>query len=132
MRSAVALWPATLREWLPGLALSLPIAAVLWLSRSAPEDLRNMLAGAAVLLAIPWIVPATMLLSALSSPVYMWLHTQGPVPGVLQWLGGVVLIAAVLGCHVNGALLAAWWRGRQRGSPEPGLAEFLKRPTGPK
>jgi hypothetical protein len=132
MRSAVALWPATLREWLPGFALSLPIAAALWLSRSAPEDLRNMLAGAAVLLAIPWIVPATMLLGALSSPVYMWLHTQGPVPGVLQWLGGVVLIAAVLGCHVNGALIAAWWRGRQRGAPEPGLAEFLKRSARPK
>src|SRR5512134_592311 len=132
MRSAPVLWPATLREWLPGFALSLPIAGVLWLSQGASEDVRNTLAAAAVLLSIPWVVPATVLVGALSSPVYMWLHTQGPVPGVLQWLGGVVLIAAVLGCHVNGALIAAWWRGRQHATHEPGLAEFLKRSAGRK
>jgi hypothetical protein len=80
----------------------------------------------AVLLAIPWVVPATVLLGAASAPVYMWLHTQGPVPPVLTWLGGVVLVAAVVGAHVNAALLAACWRAR-RTVAEPGLREFLER-----
>jgi hypothetical protein len=66
-----------------------------------------------------------VLVAALSAPVYMWLHTRGPVPPVLEWLGGTVLVGAVIGAHINTAL--GWlWLHRKR-LPEPGLGEFLKR-----
>ena len=68
-----------------------------------------------------------MLLAVLSAPLYMWLHTQGPVPAVLDWLGGIVLIAAVAGCHINVALLLAWQRARKSRADEIGLRDFLFR-----
>ena len=71
--------------------------------------------------------PATILLSVLSAPVYMWLHTQGPVPAVLGWLGGVVLVAAVAGCHMNAALLIVWQRTRKLRAEDTGLRDFLFR-----
>ncbi len=80
-----------------------------------------------MLLAVPWIVPAIVLIGVLSAPLYMWLHTQGPVPPVMTWLGAVVLVAAVLGSHVNAALLICWWRSRRSLSSEAGLREFLER-----
>ena len=66
-----------------------------------------------------------MLVAVLSAPVYMWLHSQGPVPAVLDWLGGVVLVAAVVGCHLNAALLLAWQRARRSSEAEIGLRDFL-------
>jgi len=131
MRPPLTLWPTRLRSWLPGLLLSVPLAWLLWNLRAAPEDLRTAVAAAAVLLALPWIVPAMILVATLSVPVYMWMHTQGPVPGALEWLGGTILIGAVLGAHLN-ATLAWLWLQRGRAVPEPGLREFLRRksPTG--
>jgi hypothetical protein len=127
MRLLVAHWPASLREWLPGLAISLPLGLALWFVRDQPETLRVGLASVAVLLAVPWIVPAIMLIGVLSAPLYMWLHTQGPVPPVMTWLGAVIVLAALLGSHVNAALLICWWRSRRGVIPEPGLREFLDR-----
>jgi len=125
MRAPLALWPRRL-QWLPGLLLSVPLALLLWSLRSAGEDVRTSVAIVAVLLALPWVVPAMVLVAALSVPVYMWLHTQGPVPPVLQWLGGTVLVAAVIGAHVNAAL--GWvWMHRGKAVPEPGIGDFLKR-----
>jgi len=129
MRVVVARWPATLGEWLPGLLLSLPLGLALWLARDQSEALRFGLASAAVLLGLPWVVPGLMLIAVLSAPVYIWLHTQGPVPAVLSWLGVVLLVAAVLGSHVNAALLASWRRSRRGLIPEPGLRDFLERPA---
>ena len=79
------------------------------------------------MLAVPWVVPATIVLAVLSAPIYMWLHTQGPVPAVLDWLGAVVLIAAVVGCHLNAALLWAWRRAESSRAEETGLRDFLFR-----
>ena len=125
MRAPLALWPRRL-QWLPGLLLSVPLALLLWSLRSAGEDVRTSVAIVAVLLSLPWVVPAMVLVAALSVPVYMWLHTQGPVPPVLQWLGGTVLVAAVIGAHVNAAL--GWvWMHRGKAVPEPGIGDFLKR-----
>lgn len=125
MRAPLALWPRRL-QWLPGLLLSVPLALLLWSLRSAGEDVRTSVAIVAVLLALPWVIPAMVLVAALSVPVYMWLHTQGPVPPVLQWLGGTVLVAAVIGAHVNAAL--GWvWMHRGKAVPEPGIGDFLKR-----
>jgi hypothetical protein len=126
MRAPLPLWPATLRGWLPGLLLSVPLALLLWNLRTAADDLRTAAATVAVLLALPWVVPAMVLVATVSAPLYMWLHTQGPVPDVLQWLGGTLLAGAVLGAHVNAALAWLWLR-REPPVPEPGLRDFLER-----
>jgi hypothetical protein len=125
MRAPLALWPRRL-QWLAGLLLSAPVALLLWSLRGADEGVRTSIAAAAVVLALPWVIPAMVLVAALSVPVYMWLHTQGPVPPVLEWLGGTVLVAAVIGAHINAALGWVWMR-RGRAVPEPGIGEFLKR-----
>ena len=126
MRPPLTLWPTKLHDWLPGLLLSVPLALLLWNLRTAPEDVRTAVAAVAVLLALPWVVPAMILVATLSVPVYMWMHTQGPVPGVLEWLGGTILIGAVLGAHLN-ATLAWLWLHRAPAVPESGLREFLTR-----
>ena len=120
-------WPRTLGQWMPGLWASVPLAVLLLNSRGAETSSAALLASIAIVLSVPWIVPATMLFAVLSAPVYMWLHTQGPVPAVLDWLGGVVLISAVAGCHVNTALLRAWQRARSMRADEIGLRDFLFR-----
>ena len=122
---AQLLWPLTLREWLPGLFVSVPLAALLLGTRGLDSQWAAVAASVAVALSIPWVVPATMLSAVLSAPVYMWLHSQGPVPAVLDWLGGAVLVAAVIGCHLNAALLVAWHRTRKASEAEIGLRDFL-------
>ena len=125
MRAPQPPWPRRL-QWLPGLLLSVPLALLLWSLRGASEDTRTTVAVVAVLLALPWVIPAMVLVAALSVPVYMWLHTRGPVPPVLDWLGGTVLVAAVIGAHINAAL--GWmWMHRGKAVPEPGIGDFLKR-----
>jgi hypothetical protein len=124
---AQLLWPRALREWLQGLLASVPLALLLLGTRGMDSQWAALAASIAIVLAIPWVVPATMLLAVLSSPIYMWLHTQGPVPAVLDWLGGVVLVAAVLGCHLNTALLRAWQRAQRSSEAEIGLRDFLSR-----
>ncbi|MBA3252877.1 MAG: hypothetical protein M3496_00155 [Pseudomonadota bacterium] len=122
---AQLLWPLTVREWLWGLFASVPVAALLLGTRSLDSQSAALAASLAVALSIPWVVPATMLIAVLSAPVYMWLHSQGPVPAVLDWLGSVVLVAAVVGCHLNTALLVAWHRTRKASEAEIGLRDFL-------
>lgn len=120
-------WPRTLCDWLPGLLASVPLALLLLSTRGAETSSAAVLASVAIVLAVPWVVPGTMLLAVLSAPVYMWLHTQGAVPAVLDWLGGVVLVAAVAGCHMNAALLIALQRTRKLRAEEIGLRDFLFR-----
>ena len=120
-------WPRTLRDWLPGLLASGPLAILLLSTRGGEISSAALVASVAIVLSVPWVIPATMLLSVLSAPVYMWLHTQGPVPAVLDWLGGVVLLAAVVGCHMNAALLIVWQRTRKLKAEEIGLRDFLFR-----
>ncbi len=120
-------WPRTMREWTPALFVSLPLALLLLSTRSAESQWATLAASLAVLLSIPWVVPATMLLAVASAPVYMWLHSQGPVPQVLDWLGGVVLVAAVVGCHLNTGFVFAWMGARHLESEEIGLRDFLSR-----
>jgi hypothetical protein len=125
MRPPLALWPRGV-QWLAGLLASVPVALLLWSLRGADDMVRHGVAAAAVLLALPWIVPSMVLVAALSAPLYMWLHTRGTVPPVLEWLGWMVLVAAVVGAHINAAL--GWrWMQRGRAVPEPGIGDFLKR-----
>jgi len=120
-------WPRTLRDWVSGLWASMPLALLLLNSHVATTASAALWASVAIVLSVPWVIPATMLLAVLSAPVYMWLHTQGPVPAVLDWLGGIVLCAAVAGCHINAALLLTWRRARQSTAGETGLRDFLFR-----
>ena len=124
---AQLLWPRTLREWLPGLIASVPLSILLLGTRGAGSEVAAVAASVALVLSVPWVVPATMLLAVFSAPVYMWLHTQGPVPAVLDWLGGIVLVGTVVGGHLNAALLVAWRRARSAEAPEVGLRDFLFR-----
>lgn len=130
MRPPLSPWPARIVDWVPALLASVPLALLLWSLRAADEETRTAVAAVAVLLALPWVVPAMMLIAALSVPLYMWLHTQGPVIGVLQWLGATLLVGAVIGTHVNASLAWCWLR-RGRATPEPGLGDFLRRPARP-
>jgi hypothetical protein len=98
----------------------------MWSLRGADESVRTGVAAAAVLLALPWVVPAMVLVAALSAPLYMWLHTRGAVPPVLEWLGRTVLVAAVIGAHINAAIGWIWLR-RGKAVPEAGIGDFLKR-----
>ncbi|MGH6612281.1 MAG: hypothetical protein ACRECQ_18710 [Burkholderiaceae bacterium] len=116
-----------MHDWLPGWIASVPAALLLLSTRGADDDFAALVATAVILLSVPWIIPATMLLAVLSSPLYMWLHTQGAAPAVLEWLGSVVLVAAVVGCHVNAALLVAWRRANRTQEVETGLRDFLLR-----
>jgi hypothetical protein len=120
-------WPRTISDWCPGLLGSVPLALLLLNSRDAETASAALWASVAIVLSVPWVIPATMLFAVLSAPFYMWLHTQGPAPPVLDWLGSIVLIAAVAGCHVNAALLLAWYRARQSRADEAGLRDFLFR-----
>jgi len=120
-------WPRTLRDWVSGVWVSMPLALLLLNSHGATTASAALWASVAIVLSVPWVIPATMLFAVLSAPVYMWLHTQGPVPAVLDWLGGIVLCAAVAGCHINAALLLTWRRVRQSAADETGLRDFLFR-----
>ncbi len=120
-------WPRTLRDWFPGLLASVPLALLLLSMRGAGIQSASLAASVVIVLSVPWIIPTTMLFAVLSAPIYMWLHTQGSVPAVLDWLGGVVLVAAVAGCHINAALQWAWQRTRRSSANEIGLRDFLFR-----
>ena len=114
-------------HWNWGYALSVPVAACLTLTQSAGNaEQAHVAAAVAVLLGLPWTVAAFIVVAVLSAPLYAWLHTLGPVPDVMSWLGGTVLIGAVIGCHINAALAATWLR-RARPHDEPGLGDFLRR-----
>ena len=115
-------------HWNWGYVLSVPVAALLAWSQLGGDPVHAQYAAMlAVLLGLPWIVPAFIVVAVLSSPLYAWLHTVGPAPEVMTWLGGTVLVGAVIGCHVNAALLATSMR-RPRAPREAGLGEFLRRP----
>jgi hypothetical protein len=114
---------------LAGFVASAPIGAVLLATQLFAEPrVAHLAAVTATLLAVPWIVPAWVALAALSSPLYVWLAMQGHAPDAMSWLGRVVLLAAVVGCHVNGALLLAAWRIRHEvRTRQSGLGDFLRR-----
>jgi len=115
-----------------GLLASVPAAGILLVTQVATAPrIAQFAAMAAALIAIPWIVPAWVVLAALSSPVFIWLTMHGTSLDVMHWLGEVVLVAAVAGCHVNGALLARAWRRRHEvHEPQAGLGDFLRRTAG--
>jgi hypothetical protein len=115
-------------HWNWGYVLSAPIAVAIVLSRDGGDPAWSQhLAAFAILLGLPWILPAFIIFAVVSAPVYFWLRLAAPTPEVMTWLGATVLLGAAIGCHINAALIGTWLR-RPRPHGEPGLAEFLRRP----
>lgn len=114
-------------HWNWGYVLSVPVALLLVQSQVGGNPTHAQYAAMlAVVLGLPWIVPAFIVVAVLSSPLYAWLHTVGPAPEVMTWLGGTVLVGAVIGCHMNAALLVTHLR-RAPPRREQGLGDFLQR-----
>jgi hypothetical protein len=110
------------------LAFSSTLAALVVAGRSiGSEPAAHAIAFVVVILGLPWIVPAFVLVAVLSAPLYVALHIAGQPQELMPWLAGVILIAGIVGCHVN-ALLALRWLARPRvRSVDGGLGEFLFR-----
>jgi hypothetical protein len=114
-------------RWNWGYVLSLPLTCLLVHGQLDGDPVRAQhTAMLAVVLALPWVVPAFIVVAVISAPLYAWLHTLGPAPEVMTWLGGTVLVGAVIGCHINAALLVTRLRRAPPGH-ESGLGDFLRR-----
>ena len=115
-------------HWNWGYVLSVPVSVALVLLRDGGDPTTAQHAATlAILLGLPWILPAFIFFAVLSAPLYFWLRLSAPTPDVMTWLGAIVLLGAVIGCHLNAALAGTWLtRPRPRG--ETGLSEFLRRP----
>lgn len=114
-------------HWNWGYVVSAPVAIALVLSRGGDDPTwAQHIAALAILIGLPWILPAFIVFAVLSAPLYFWLRLSAPTPDVMTWLGATVLLGAVIGCHINGALVGSWLtRPRPRG--DLGLSEFLRR-----
>ncbi len=116
------------RDLLAGAALSVPLGSLVLATQVGDEEaMAHVVALLAVLVALPWLVPALVAIAVASAPIYAWLHSRGDPPELMAWLSGVILVAAVIGCHVNGALLFRRLLKRRARAADAGLAEFLRR-----
>lgn len=111
-----------------GLALLLSAAAASAVVHGWPQPSRPLLVGLFVL-SIPWVMPAFTAVAVLSVPLYMALHRYGAAPELARWLAGTLTAGAVIGLHVNAALLAARWLAPRRRDGDSGLSDFLRRPA---
>ena len=119
-----ARWRANVRAHALALLASAPLALALWATRDS-EVAGHWLAFVTIVLAIPWVVPAFTIVTVLSVLPYMGLHRIGAPPlGV--WLAGDLLLAALIGVHINVALLAMRLTAPRARCGEAGLREFLR------
>jgi hypothetical protein len=111
---------------LAALAVSAPIgvavAGTQWL---APQPFAQGTAFVAVVLGLPWIVPALVVVSVLSAPAFIVLHAIGQPQELMPWLSGVILVSAVAATHVNAALLWQLLSRARIRTRDTGLADFL-------
>jgi len=111
------------------LLVTIPLALIVLATRSDVAAAR-WVALASVLCAVPWIMAAFTAVAVVSALLYMALHRFGAPPDLAAWLAGDILVAAVIGCHINTALLiAAALHARHRPRAD-GLGEFLRRSRG--
>ncbi len=116
------------RDLLSGAALSVPLGSLVLATQVGDDgNLARLAALLVVLVSLPWLVPALVAIAVASAPVYALLHSRGDPPELMAWLSGVILVAAVIGCHVNGALLFRRLLKRRAHAADAGLAEFLRR-----
>ena len=120
---------STLRPLLMALAISAPIVAFVIVGRLTQSDLlAHASAFVAVLLGLPWVVPAFVAVAVLSAPLYVALHIVGHPQPLMPWLSVVILIAGLVACHINATMLFRWFLRRRDRAHSAGLAEFLFRP----
>jgi hypothetical protein len=118
--------PSRRAAWL-ALAASAPLAiGVVAVRASGDADLSPAVCALAIVLGLPWIVPAMIAVGVLSAPLYVALHWLGHPQQLAPWLAAVVLIGAVIGVHVNATLAIAHLR-RPRARADDGLGPFLRR-----
>lgn len=116
------------RARLMAFAISGPAAiAVLAAHWSGSDVLAHATAFTTLILGLPWVVPAFVVVSVLSAPLYIALHILGQPQDLMPWLSAVILIAAVIACHVNATLLLQRLLRKRVRAPDGGLADFLFR-----
>jgi len=121
--------PGTMRRPLvAALAISAPIIALVVVGRLVGSDaMAHATAFMAIVLGLPWVVPAFVVIAVLSAPVYVALHIAGQPLELMPWLSGVILLAGIVACHVNATLLLHRLLRKRARAPDAGLADFLFR-----
>jgi hypothetical protein len=110
------------------LAISGPVAAFVIVGRVGSSDLLAHVSGfAALLLGLPWVVPAFVAVAVLSAPLFVALHIMGHPQPLMPWLSAVILIAGVVACHVNATMMFEWLLRKRARPSNAGLADFLFR-----
>jgi len=118
----------TCRLALMALAVSAPVIVLVIAGRLVDSAaIARTSAFVAVILGLPWIVPAFVVVAVLSAPIYLALHIAGQPQPLMPWLSGVILIAGVAGCHVNATLLLGTLLRKRPRALDAGLADFLFR-----
>jgi len=121
---------SALRPLLMALAISGPIVAFVIVGRAGNSDLlAHTSAFVAVLLGLPWIVPAFVAVAVLSAPLFVALHIMGHPQPLMPWLSTVILIAGIVACHVNATMMFDWLLRKRARPSNAGLADFLFRPA---
>src|SRR5262249_4964466 len=125
------------REPMPGIfrspaltafAVSGPLIALVLAGRFAGSDvLGHASAFAAVVLGLPWVVPAFVAIAVVSAPIFVALHIAGHPQELMPWLSCVILLAGIVASHLNAALLLWKIQHRRARSLDAGLADFLFR-----
>ena len=119
---------AARRASLLACALSVPVAALVLAGQLAgSESFAHATAFVALVLGLPWVVPALVVIAVLSAPIYVALHVVGLPQELAPWLSCVILIAGVVACHVNATLLLLKLLRKRVRAPDAGLADFLFR-----
>jgi hypothetical protein len=121
---------SALRPLLMALAISGPIVAFVIAGRIASSDLlAHTSAFVAVILGLPWVVPAFVAVAVLSAPIFVALHIMGHPQPLMPWLSAVILIAGIVACHLNATMMFDWLLRKRARPHNSGLADFLFRPV---
>lgn len=121
---------ARLRAALLAFSVSGPLIVSIVVARTAGSEVgAHATAYVAIVLGLPWVVPAFVVVAVFSAPLYVALHIAAHPQDLMPWLSTVILIASVIACHVNATLLLQRLRRRRACDPDGGLADFLRRPA---
>jgi hypothetical protein len=121
---------SAMRPLLMALAISGPVVAFVIIGRLTQSDLlAHSSAFVAVVLGLPWLIPAFVAIAVLSAPLYVALHIAGHPQPLMPWLSAVILVAGIVACHVNATMLFRWFLRRRAHTRDAGLADFLFRPA---
>jgi hypothetical protein len=109
------------------LAISAPVALFVAAGQVIGSEFAHTTAFVAVILGLPWVVPAFVVIAVLSAPIYVALHFAGHPLDLMPWLSGVILIGSIVATHINAHLLSRRLLRRPARAQDDGLAGFLFR-----